>query len=783
MPSGDTTRGQLSRVFVGGALVVASGPAITFPSSLSALLHSGTFGGLSDIELLERFASAHGERDDSAELAFATLVARHGPMVLRVCRSVLADRHECDDAFQATFLVLAMRVGSIRRRQSVGSWLHGVALRVAACARSRAARRRRHERRRAEMALHTTQADSQSPVVDDDRDRVLHEEISHLPERFRSALVLCYLEGLTHEMAADQLGCPVGTVRSRLATARERLRRRLTHRGVAPAMFPVGLPGSAVIPVADSAALSISLPVPLVNSTVRGALRVNLGKSALAGIVSVEAVTLMEGVLNNMVTSKLTLLTTTVLVAGLVATGAGVTAYSALGRGQGPANGPNPTLANPQEPEASPPTSQKPAPRSFGPPPEVREKLRRRSEESVQALLREYDAESVASRKLMQNAKTAEERKALQAQPRPNPASYAGALLYEAEENPGTPSAEEALIWIVTHLPYGSMAERAKEMIARDHIRSEKIEALFRPSQQNMTGSTATERLFREALAKNPSRKIQALASYYLARFLENQASFIRLGKMFDPAQLENMEFPIRKEGWGHNYTQRLYKLDPQDVEREAMQLYERLIKAFGEVPLPHPLPNPTEALLLPGRPTTYGEAAQLYLRELKDLGIGRPAPEIDGVDLDGRPMKLSDYRGRVVAIYFCMPNQLQAAWTDRPAPLTESIRGVAESHAKDSFALLGVTTVAPARNWDRETFRTSLKASGLPARFWWDIGQDGKPGPIQTAWNARMDLYVLDHRGVIRFKHVFQPELFEKAVAMLLKEQKDELGRSEKND
>jgi hypothetical protein len=143
--------------------------------------------------------------------------------------------------------------------------------------------------------------------------------------------------------------------------------------------------------------------------------------------------------------------------------------------------------------------------------------------------------------------------------------------------------------------------------------------------------------------------------------------------------------------------------------------------------------------------------------------------------------MKLSDYRGRVVAIYFCMPNQLQAAGTDRPAPLTESIRGVAESHAKDSFALLGVTTVAPARNWDREAFRTSLKASGLPARFWWDIGQDGKPGPIQTAWNARVDLYVLDHHGVIRYKHVFRPELFEKAVATLLKEQKDELGRSKK--
>ena len=187
-----------------------------------------------------------------------------------------------------------------------------------------------------------------------------------MPERFRSALVLCYLEGLTHEMAADQLGCPVGTIRSRLATARERLRRRLTRRGVAPAVIPVGLSGAGLIPALESAAVSISVPVALVDSTVRGALRVGLGKGALAGIVSVEAVTLMEGVLKTMVTTKLTLLTTTILVAGLVTTGAGVAAYSALGRDEGLAGGPNPAQAVPQKPEASPPASRKPAARVFG---------------------------------------------------------------------------------------------------------------------------------------------------------------------------------------------------------------------------------------------------------------------------------------------------------------------------------------------------------------------------------------------------------------------------------
>ena len=126
--------------------------------------------------------------------------------------------------------------------------------------------------------------------------------------------------------------------------------------------------------------------------------------------------------------------------------------------------------------------------------------------------------------------------------------------------------------------------------------------------------------------------------------------------------------------------TERLRKLDPQAIEREAMQLYERMVKEFGDVPLPHPLPNPTDVSCSRDVPRPMEKPLRLYLHELKDLGIGRPAPEIDGIDLDGRPMKLSDYRGRVVAIYFCMPNQLQADGTGRPATVTESVRGVAEA-------------------------------------------------------------------------------------------------------
>jgi hypothetical protein len=206
--------------------------------------------------------------------------------------------------------------------------------------------------------------------------------------------------------------------------------------------------------------------------------------------------------------------------------------------------------------------------------------------------------------------------------------------------------------------------------------------------------------------------------------------------------------------------------------------LYERVIDEFADIPLPNPFPQPTGDRLLPGRPATYGDAAGLYLHELRDLGIGRPAPEIEGIDLDGKPMRLSDYRGKVVTLYFCGPVQLSADGNGKPAPVTQSVRGVALRHAKEPFALLGVATPSPGRALEREAFAKALQASGLPARFWWDQGPDGKPGPIQTAWNGRIDLYVIDSHGTICYRHILVPELLERVVTELLKERGGQEGR-----
>ncbi len=326
---------------------------------LSDLFRNGTPAALSDAELLNRFASRRSEHDETAELAFAALLARHGPMVLRVCRAVLGDRHEVEDAFQATFLVLAVRARSIRRPGSVASWLHGVALRVAASERSRAALRRRHELVRAAMTSSTSRDAGSDPVCGRELTLVIQEEIGRLPEKYRAAVVLCYLEGLTHEMAAERLGWPVGSVKSRLAWARERLHVRLTRRGVAPTNIPFDQSSSPRDP--ESASTAARLGTHLADATLRGALKAGMGNSALIGTVSAEAVALMEGILESMTNAKLTLVMAAVLIVGLLTAGAGVMGHSAT-RHEQPARGGQPSPEARQEVAASQVTQGPPGP-------------------------------------------------------------------------------------------------------------------------------------------------------------------------------------------------------------------------------------------------------------------------------------------------------------------------------------------------------------------------------------------------------------------------------------
>src|SRR5271169_3473772 len=162
---------------------MAGAPSGAVLRDIQSLFDTGTASGLCDRQLLERFAS---RRDASAEAAFEVLVLRHGPMVLRVCCNVLGDCTDAQDAFQATFLVLVKRSGSIRRLESVGSWLYGVACRVAARARVEAARRRAAERRRALRVVQAVDTAGQAESDAGEYGSLVQEEVQRLPEKYRA---------------------------------------------------------------------------------------------------------------------------------------------------------------------------------------------------------------------------------------------------------------------------------------------------------------------------------------------------------------------------------------------------------------------------------------------------------------------------------------------------------------------------------------------------------------------------------------------------------------------
>lgn len=254
-------------------------------ASLRLLFHGGAVPGLTDGQLLERFVTRTGE---TGEMAFAALVERHGPMVLNTCQAVLRDEHAAQDAFQATFFVLARRARSLWVRDSLGPWLHRVARRAAKRALLAMVRRQAAERKAAEMTAHHSESD----VDRGDLRRFLHEEIDRLPERHRVPVVLCDLEGRTYEDAARHLGCPVGTIKSRLARGRERLRERLVRRGV---VVPAGLFGASLL-------APTAVPAALIDPTVHAALR--FAAQPTTGLVATSAPEVAEAILRMMFLNK-----------------------------------------------------------------------------------------------------------------------------------------------------------------------------------------------------------------------------------------------------------------------------------------------------------------------------------------------------------------------------------------------------------------------------------------------------------------------------------------------
>ncbi len=279
---------------------------------LQSLLVTGGLGQLTDAELLNRSI----ERAD-ADAAFETLVLRHGPAVMQACRRILGDSHDAEDAFQATFLVLARRAGSISRPDALAGWLGGVARRIARKARVANARRRRHEQR---LAQRTSAPAAPGVAVQEE----LREEIDRLPVALRDPVVLCYLEEMSYDLAARRLEVTTGTIRGRLAKARRLLRARLARKG-------------EIVTVRCAPRRSVDLehprravPCSLVAATTRAAIRIAAGRVE-ANSVSLGVGRLMEGVLSMTFVSRVNIAAMLLVAFSIAIAGAAALASKSLG--------------------------------------------------------------------------------------------------------------------------------------------------------------------------------------------------------------------------------------------------------------------------------------------------------------------------------------------------------------------------------------------------------------------------------------------------------------------
>jgi RNA polymerase sigma factor (sigma-70 family) len=261
-----------------------------------------------DNQLLELFTR---QRD---EAAFASLVSRHGPMVLGVCRRILDNEADAEDAFQATFLILARKATSLRRGEQLKNWLYGVACRTALEA------RRARVKRRAKEAAVASRLEAPEPVAENDLSTVLDEELARLPEKYREVILLCDLEEKGRKEVARQLGCPEGTVASRLARARGLLAKRLRHRGL-------GLSAGALTAMLSANSASAAVPPLWLASTMRAVNTLVRGGTGAAEGLSAGVAALVEGAMKKMLLAKLKWATAVLLVFGVLTGGTVALSY------------------------------------------------------------------------------------------------------------------------------------------------------------------------------------------------------------------------------------------------------------------------------------------------------------------------------------------------------------------------------------------------------------------------------------------------------------------------
>jgi RNA polymerase sigma factor (sigma-70 family) len=710
----------------------------TVRQGLATLFGVGAIGRLGDAELLGRFVEGRG--DAGSEAAFAALVARHGPMVRGACLRVLGDSHAADDAFQATFLVLARKARSVRVDDSLGRWLYGVSVRVALRAKAVVSAERRRVRRLEGIEV-ADRALATAPAEREDLRRAIDEEIARLPARHRAVVVSCLLEGLTQEQAARRLRCPLGTIQSRLHRARGRLGSRLARRGLAPTA--VGL-ASALR--ADPATASV--PPGLATSTAAAAARLSAG-GAIAGMVPAGASALAAGVLGRLGMMNVRLAAIGGLSLGLLAVGAGVLAQQSRGG-----------RASEDRADAPAASAGRPAPK-----PEAAARLR--------SILSEWDEAQRVCFNVASLAKDDAGRQLVYGLMAPDLTEYTRRLLDLAEAEPDDPSARDALLWIVRNGtgrsddqgPWASQFGEAVDRLIRHHADDPQV-ARTALLIDNLP-SPNRDRLFRSLYERATDREAKGTAALALAQYLVMRAKLAEGAAKSPSKSPPRFTYPTQ-DADGHPiskraesmideaYWEHLRSCEPEALRREAEDLFELVIDRYGDVPF---VRGGGRESYDRARKTTLAQVAEGRLDEMHHLAVGQPAPEIDGVDLDGKPLKLSDHRGKVVVLVF---------WGSWCGPCMREVpheRELAERMKGRPFALLGVDC-----DPGLEAGRRAAKEAGIT----WPNWHDGDPGegPIARRYHVRgyPSVFVIDPRGIIRHKEILGPGL-DRAVDDLVKD------------
>ena len=680
------------------------------------LFESGATGPLTDGQLLARFSG--GPDEASSQAAFAALVARHGPMVWGTCRRILRDSHAAEDAFQATFLILVKKAGSIRVEDSLGRWLHGVVVRVSLRARA-------IEGRHGGMDVEGVepQAPHHDPDLADLRSAI-DEEVDRLPSAYRSVVVLCHLEGLTRERAADRLGCPVGTVNSRLSRAGELLKARLTRRGLAPES------GGLVAWLAAKGAPAV-VPPGLVGATLASSIRMIEGAS-LAGMVSARLAALMEGTLRRI--GVMTALKSMAL---------GTTLLALVGLA---------THAATQDPAKDEPSRSDPAPKAASRPDTT---ITPSLTERFQAIKAEWQAAVKRCWAEVAKGKTKAEQNELFARFHPNDVNYYQRCLDLAASAPTDPGARDARLWIIADgmrnsdsvgprsVPIGQAVEGLLAHHPNDPIVARAALGVFNlPSQHRAS-------LVRGLYRKAESHEVKGLAALALAQYLQTEASIVQLAHStpsqpnsryagYDEAGKPVVEDTGYKD-YDDAYWDRLKGDDEAAMRRESEDLFSLVAAEFADVPF-NPWHSVGKDVVKNPNPKSLADFALAKLDDLHGLAVGKPAPEIAGVDLDGRPMKLSDYRGKVVAVVF---------WDSGCGPCLAAVpheRELVEKLKGRPFVMIGVNT-----DEKPEAARKAIDETKMA----WPSWRDGPDGPIADRYHTvGFPTYVIDADGIIRHKN-----------------------------